>query len=182
MTQLIGVSEVYTLLRQHDFFGRDLPDSMTISYPMAKRLAGGGVDLLFFIYPDPPAVPAPATIQRPTHWVEVAGETGSIRLFAECNVLDFAPPGQPAVINRLQLPMSLSELRQAQQRQFAAFDSLVAIFATGEAIDDATRHHAAQYFDWLKIANPDLLPFYRYLAPEFYEWVTGAGHCCQAGR
>lgn len=172
MSQLKAVGETIRLLREHDIFRRDLSESHVLSWPMVRETRGSR-DFVFFIYPDPPAASPAMILSRPSHWVQVSGEQGLIRAFACCEVLDFANPSLPKTVERAQLSMTLSEVRQTQQVRLAQFDRLAPLAFTDKvSLPEEVGRDAQDYLAWLGTVHPGFMPYYEQLAPEFLEWLA----------
>lgn len=172
MSFFVPVEMAYNRLREHDLFKKDVHEGIGFSWPML-RPSEDGPDLVFFLYPDPPVMPIPEQVGRPTHWMQVAGESLEIKVFAHCAALDFAPPGLPERVRRSVPDMSLLEFRQTQKAHMGMFDRLVPVaFQTGAALHPDQVQCARDYLAWIHRVHPGFIPYYEYLAPDFYQWLA----------
>lgn len=140
------------------------------SYPVPGRNGGKMVEHIF-LYPNQPKTVKP----RPYAWITVDSETGELLLFQRCTYMDFAqnlqiPIGQQ-VNYAIPAEYSHKEVRQ-KQRAFTSVYAQIREFAFSDAVNDSKKELLRQYQELQEqLINPETLPFYRSLSPEFYQWM-----------
>lgn len=140
------------------------------SYPVPGRKGKIMVEHMF-LYPNQPKTVKP----RPYAWITVDSETGELLLFHRCIYTDFAenlqiPIGQQ-VNYAIPVEGSRKEIRQ-KQNTFTSIYAQVREFAFSDVVSDSKKELLCQYKELQEqLINKEILPFYRSLSPEFYQWM-----------
>lgn len=169
--RIMPIAEIRQRLREHELFIEEMPDYAVLSWPMLKK-NGSNVDFAFFVYPDPPAVPIRAEWARPSHWLIVSGRDGRILLFADCRITDFMPPGTKDNVPRRMIEESMASLKNSIAETERFFDAIAPwAFHEKDAIPEEIRPQIGLYLCQIENRQLGFMPFYRRLAPEFFEWA-----------
>lgn len=140
------------------------------SYPVPRQ-NGTKIAECFFLYSNQPVTRKP----RPYAWCVVDSETGSLMQYNRCECNDFAANLHISMEQHFDYSVPVQcghrELRD-KQREFAALYVQIREFVFDSVISDRQKEMLNQYEDLHKqLINLDLVPFYKELSHDFYEWM-----------
>ena len=171
MMRIMPIVEIRQRLREHELFAEELPDYAALSWPMLKK-NGSNVDYAFFIYPDPPVISIRDEWARPSHWLIASGKDGRILLFADCRITDFMPPGTKDSVPRRMIEESMTDLKKSIAETDRLFDAIAPwAFLQKDDIPPEIGLQVRTYLNNIENWQQGFMPFYRHLAPEFFEWA-----------
>ena len=138
-------------------------DGMGCSEPILTKTENGLVDN-FFVYL---ANKKEATYSAPIARISLQAENGSIIKIVSCNDDPFSiPPTETIKAN----PFIPSE---QDYKEYSALYAKIRSIAFKTPCSSSEQQTISAYLDSLeKVVNKSLFPFYKELAPTFFEWAT----------
>lgn len=147
-----------------------LGEGVALSYPLAERLGGQLCDS-FFVYHG-----GMQTLRtRPFAKISFLAEDGTLVHYQDARVLDFMPAGQYPFARKihyeLQAAPSIQEYQTRQTMLYKLYER-IRRFAYQPELTEQEREQLSVYCMQLALGEPrELIPFYRSLVPEFYQWA-----------
>jgi hypothetical protein len=146
-----------------------IPDEWAVAWPLPVRASTGRRFKVFFY---------PLTVESsegPTVWSPGAEASFDLDKPAslQCRVL----PSNPVRLSRRRWPdglkdISLDEFDRRKALLMQRTEEAAVLFQAGKSDPAAVRGYAETF---RSLAEPDLLPYYRSLEPEFWAWVNAGG-------
>ena len=147
-----------------------LGEGAALSYPLAEQLGGQLCDS-FFVYHS--GVQTLRT--RPFAKISFLAEDGTLVLYQDARVLDFMPaeqyPFSRKIHYELQGTPSVQEYQTRQAMLYKIYEQ-IRRFAYQPELTKQNQEQLGVYCMQLAFSEPrELIPFYRSLAPGFYQWA-----------
>lgn len=152
------------MIRLHQTeFGEMIMDGMTCSEPVMTRSEDGIIDNFFVYF----ISTGGGSFSGPVARIGLNAETGTLTYLERC--MD-RPMSQPPTAVIEAVPRKLT---QEQYQEYEDLYPLVREFAYQEHCTDEEKETLGRYDRALKaVVNPALYPFYREMAPAFFEWMA----------
>lgn len=154
--------QVKSILHQSEC-GEMFLDGMGCSEPILTKTESGLVDNFFVYLADKKG----ANYSAPIAKISLQAETGSIIRIASCNDEPFSVPPTETIKADSFIPS------EQDYKEYSALYAKMRSIAFKTTCSSSEQQVISAYLDLLeKVVNKSLFPFYKELAPSFFEWAT----------
>jgi hypothetical protein len=167
---LLGYTRAWDVLKVHPFRGAEVPVEHALSLPLPTTRAGGPGYAQFAA----PCLrkPGESPVQSaPDRWWILDAASKAIRLYARTAAVPFGD----TAFARQELPSPAPDLPTLlgwQRELFTSLDAAVGPFFAGTPADPTAARELLGRFT--RLTPAPLVPVYRDLAPDFFQWLEAA--------